>query len=311
MGSNSSSAASLVSVVIPIYNQARYLGEAIESVLAQSYPHREIIVIDDGSSDDPASVVSKYAGVRYVRQSNAGTATARNRGAQESRGAFQVFLDADDRLLPEALDKGLAALSLDPDLAFVYGRAQMIDTDGIPFAAAQPPHREPDTYAALLERCPIWNPASAVCRRFVFEQGVAFDPSMMYCSDYLFYLTAARRWPAASHDAVVSEYRQHALSKSSNGARVMRHLLRALRAQAPFVQETPRWQAARRRGLRLCRRDYYRPAARDIWNRLASGTLRDHALGDLRMLLAATPAVLPRLLAGEVYRRARGMLPSR
>jgi glycosyltransferase involved in cell wall biosynthesis len=95
--------APLVSVVIPCYNQAHFLGEAIESVLAQTYRHYEIIVVDDGSPDTTSKVTSSYPAVRYLRQSNAGLSAARNAGMNVSRGQFLVFLDADDRLLEDAL----------------------------------------------------------------------------------------------------------------------------------------------------------------------------------------------------------------
>jgi glycosyltransferase involved in cell wall biosynthesis len=298
-------ATAVVSIIIPVYNQARYLGEAIESVQSQSYPHREILVVDDGSSDDPASVVARYEGARLIRQVNAGTAAARNSGIRLSRGELLVLLDADDRLLPGALDRGVEALSACPDFAFVFGRARMMDSRGVSLPIIQDPNSEPDTYRALLERCPIWNPGSVMCRRFIFEQGVSFDSSMVYCSDYLFYLTVARRWPTASHDALVSEYRQHEQAKSTHGARMMRYLLRALRAQAEFVRGSPRWRAARRRGMGNCRRDYYRPAVRELVIRLRSNSGGSRALADLGLLLQVTPLVLPRLIAGELYRRAR------
>src|SRR5215217_62523 len=93
----------LVSVVIPCYNQAHFLKEAIESVLKQSYAHYEIVVVDDGSTDETSEVASSYEGVRLIRQENRGLAEARNTGIKHSEGDFLVFLDADDRLLPEAL----------------------------------------------------------------------------------------------------------------------------------------------------------------------------------------------------------------
>ena len=303
-----SSATAVVSIIIPVYNQAGYLGEAIESVQSQSYPHREILIVDDGSNDDPASIIARYEGARLIRQDNAGTAAARNSGIRQSRGELLVVLDADDRLLPGALDRGVEALSSRPDLAFVFGRARMMDSRGVSLPIIQSPNREADTYRALLERCPIWNPGSVMCRRFIFEQGVSFDPSMVYCSDYLFYLTVARRWPTASHDALVSEYRQHEQAKSANGARMMRYLLRALRAQAEFVRGSPRWRASRRRGIGNCRRDYYRPAVRDVVNRLRRKIGRDRDLADLWLLLGVTPLVLPRLIAGELYRGAQRAL---
>jgi glycosyltransferase involved in cell wall biosynthesis len=103
--------AGLVSVVIPCYNQARFLGEAIESVLSQSYRAFEVVVVDDGSTDNTSEVVARYAGadagVRLIRQENRGLAGARNRGLAEAEGEYVVFLDSDDRLLPDALQVGV------------------------------------------------------------------------------------------------------------------------------------------------------------------------------------------------------------
>src|SRR5918997_500688 len=107
----------LVSVVIPCYNQAHFLGEAIESVLSQTYPHFEVVVVDDGSTDNTQEVAARYPGVRYIRQENQGLAGARNAGIRRSNGSFLVFLDADDRLLPRALEAGLKALKEHPECA--------------------------------------------------------------------------------------------------------------------------------------------------------------------------------------------------
>ena len=113
--------AELVSVVIPCYGQAHYLGEAIESVLAQTYPHLEILVIDDDSHDNASSIASRYPGVRCVREENAGMAGARNLGIRSTNGDFLVFLDADDRLLPEAIEAGLRELEEHPECAAAIG----------------------------------------------------------------------------------------------------------------------------------------------------------------------------------------------
>ena len=97
----------LVTVVIPCYNQAHFLGEAIESVLSQSYRNFELIVVDDGSTDETSEVASRYERVRLFQQENQGLAGARNRGLGEAKGEYVVFLDADDRLLAGALEAGL------------------------------------------------------------------------------------------------------------------------------------------------------------------------------------------------------------
>src|SRR5215208_7256201 len=120
----------LVSVVIPCYNQAHFLGEAIESVLAQSHPNFEIIVVDDGSPDDTSEVAEHYPEVRLVRQENQGLSAARNAGLARSEGEYVVFLDADDRLLPEALKTGVECLEAHPECAYVYGHFRVIASDG-------------------------------------------------------------------------------------------------------------------------------------------------------------------------------------
>src|SRR5918995_6791294 len=114
--------AALVTVVIPCYNQAHFLGEAIESVLSQSYKRFEIVVVDDGSTDDTSEVATRYPRVRCIRQENRGLAGARNTGIRHCQGEYVVFLDADDRLLPEALEAGVREPGAHPEGAFVSGR---------------------------------------------------------------------------------------------------------------------------------------------------------------------------------------------
>src|SRR5919107_4763688 len=160
--------AGLVSVVIPCYNQAHFLGEAIESVLAQSHLRFEIVVVDDGSTDDTAEVAACYPGVRCVRQDNRGLSAARNSGLRHSEGEYVVFLDADDRLLPEALATGLECLKSYPECAFASGRYRFIASDGS--FLKQPRERlvEKDSYVALLQRNYIGVPAVVIYRRAVF-----------------------------------------------------------------------------------------------------------------------------------------------
>src|SRR5262245_38480777 len=119
-----------VSVVIPCYNQARFLSDAIESALDQTCPPLEVIVVDDGSTDHTASVAARYHGLKYLRQRNAGAPSARNYGFRESHGEFLLFLDADDRLVPEALAHGLAALRHHNDWVFATGHVRLIAADG-------------------------------------------------------------------------------------------------------------------------------------------------------------------------------------
>ncbi len=106
-----------VSVLIPCYNAASYVGETLESVLRQTWPELDIVVVDDGSTDGSADVIRGFArpNLRYVRQSNAGAAAARNRAFAESRGAFIQFLDADDLLDVDKIERQMVRLAKRPD----------------------------------------------------------------------------------------------------------------------------------------------------------------------------------------------------
>ena len=168
----------LASVIIPCYNQAHFLHEAIESASAQTYSHREILVVDDGTTDNTAKVTAGYPGVRYVRQENLGVASARNTGFKQSRGEYLVFLDADDRLLPEALRVGVDCLRQHPDCAFASGHCRLIVADGSFLAKSEQLYVSREHYLELLRRNYIWCPASVTYRRSAFELVNGFDPSL-------------------------------------------------------------------------------------------------------------------------------------
>jgi glycosyl transferase family 2 len=127
-GEGAAVAEALVSVVIPTYNRAAYLGEAIESVLNQRYRHLEVIVIDDGSTDDTPAVVARYAGaIRYAWQPNSERGAARNHGLRLARGEFIAFLDSDDLWTPDKLDWDLDLLRRRVDCGVVYSDTLSVD----------------------------------------------------------------------------------------------------------------------------------------------------------------------------------------
>lgn len=121
-----------ISIVIASYNYGRFLGEAIESALSQTLPPIEVVVVDDGSTDDSREVARRYP-VRLIEQGNAGVSAARNRGAREAKGDFLVFLDADDILEPEYLARAWDALrTAPPNVAYAYTQMQYFgDRTGI------------------------------------------------------------------------------------------------------------------------------------------------------------------------------------
>ena len=124
---------SLVSFIVPNYNHARYVRLAIDSALAQTYPHFEIIVVDDGSTDDSRAVLSEYGDrIRTIFQANTGLSGARNTGVAAARGDFIALLDADDTIAPTYLERMLGALALHPEADAVYCGFQFVDQDNQP-----------------------------------------------------------------------------------------------------------------------------------------------------------------------------------
>lgn len=246
----------LVSIVIPCYNQARYLGEAIESALGQTHSPVEVIVVDDGSSDETARVARSHSSVQYLRQRNSGAPRARNAGLAASRGEFVLFLDADDRLLPEAVARGAAALAANPDWAFATGHVRLIANDGAVEGAPPQAHAEGDQFLALLRSNYIWSPGAVLYRRSVLESGGAFEPSARASADYELNIRVARQHPVGCHHAVVLEYRQHDANMSGDIAEMLRSAVSVRRAQRRFVAGDPVAEQAWKAGLDIVKADF-------------------------------------------------------
>lgn len=255
----------LVSVIVPCYNQAHYVGDAIASVLAQTWPQREIIVVDDGSRDNPAAVVSRYAGVRLIRQANQGVSAARNHGLRESRGEFLVFLDADDRLTPNALQTHLQHLQARPDCAFAAGHYREIAADGSVLNTPKQRVVTSEHYRTLLGGgdC-VWLPAAVLYRRTELEALGGWHEALSGCADWELYLRLARHSPICCHAQVVAEYRQHLPSMSRNSAAMLRDALAVFAAQAEFVRAHPEFAAAYQDGLHNARGYYGERLTTDI-----------------------------------------------
>jgi glycosyltransferase involved in cell wall biosynthesis len=122
-----------ISVIIPVYNGAPYLAEAIESVLTQTQPPAEIIVVDDGSTDDSAKIARTYGPpIRCLQQAKSGQSAARNRGIEQAAGDLLAFLDADDLWLPDKLEHQTAALSTTPYPDMVFGQVEQFCSPSVP-----------------------------------------------------------------------------------------------------------------------------------------------------------------------------------
>ena len=162
----------LVSVMIGVYNGAPYLGEAIESVRAQSYRPYELIVVDDGSDDGSGDIAQGFEEVRYIRQPRGGNGAARNRAVEAASGDFFAFLDADDRFVPDKLERQMTALAADGELDMVFGHVREFVSPELSDEERQgirPPAPAPLPWTA---------PNLMLIRRASFEQVGGFSTSL-------------------------------------------------------------------------------------------------------------------------------------
>jgi glycosyltransferase involved in cell wall biosynthesis len=229
----------LVSIVIPCFDHAAFLAEAIESALGQTYRGVEVIVVDDGSTDDSFEVASRKPGVRVLRQSNRGLSAARNAGLKASRGEYLLFLDADDRLLPGAVAASVRAAREHPECAFVFGRFHVINRRGARLLSSELPEFPAGAYAALLNRNWIVMHGTVLYRRRTFEEVGLFDTSLRASEDYDLYLRVSRRFPIAAHSAEVAEVRKHGSNMTQDMPRMLRYTLAALGHQWPHAKNDP------------------------------------------------------------------------
>lgn len=246
----------LTSVIIPCFNQAKFLGEALESVFAQTYPHYEVIVVDDGSTDGTAKVAARFDPVRTLRQRNRGLADARNAGFRASAGRFVVFLDADDRLLPNALEDGVASLDANPLCAFSYGHVKLIATDGSPLPTPLQVGVAADHYLELLRHNYIWTTGAVVYRRTAFESVGGFNALISGSSDFDLNARMARVFPVCCSESVVVEYRRHDEGMSRDYALMLQTAITARRLQWKLVKGRTMYEEALKAGIRHSQEHY-------------------------------------------------------
>ena len=176
----------LISCIVTVFNGERFLGEALDSILAQSYRRLEIIVVDDGSTDATAEVAARYAQrIRYLRQPNGGAASAKNRGLSVAQGELIAFLDADDIWHPDKLTRQQARLLTLPELTLCFTRFQNFWTPELSDEAER--YRD-DPMAAPLS---AWSIGTLLVARAVFVQLGQFQEGLRGNENMLWFLHAA------------------------------------------------------------------------------------------------------------------------
>jgi glycosyltransferase involved in cell wall biosynthesis len=232
-----------VSIIIPCYNQGKYLHQALASIHQQDYPHKEVIVVNDGSTDNTEAVAKSYPFVKYVFQTNAGAAAARNTGIAHSTGAYFIFLDADDILLPGGISEQVRLIEERPDVAFVSGGHYMLNSNLEPLKKVASPIQK-DLFECMLEGNFIGMHASVLYRRFIFEK-YTFDPHLRVSEDYDLYFTILDQYPIYNHQFPVAGYRRHNDNCSGNPVLMLEASLHVLERQKPRLRTAHRRQAYR------------------------------------------------------------------
>jgi glycosyltransferase involved in cell wall biosynthesis len=245
----------LVSIVLPTYNRAAWLGDAIASVRAQSWQEWELLIVDDGSTDDTAQSLPADQRIRLVSRPHTGNlAAVRNAGLDAARGDFIGFLDSDDRWRPDKLTRQVAQLKARQDCGWCYGAHALIDVDGhtsLPMRAGAPwIPREGDLFAAaLLAEAGI--SIVTVLVRCADALAIRFDERIPWGDDYDFVVRLAHHAHGCVVDDVVAEVRDHAERGSRGPRRSQTHIgqIRAMRKCWPWLTDKDLRHAARRRAI--------------------------------------------------------------
>jgi glycosyltransferase involved in cell wall biosynthesis len=252
--------------------------------MVQTWREFEILVVDDGSTDNTQEVAAGYTSVRYLRQPNQGLPASRNTGLRHSTGSYLVFLDADDRLRPIALETGVNLLETHPECAFVSGRCQFMKADGSLLHCSPSLSNSSDHYAAMLRTNCIWNPACVVYRGAVFDSVSPFNSTLNAAEDYDLYLRIVRRYPIQYYPAVVVEYRLHSNNMSRDSALMLRSTVSVLRAQRKYLNGNQFYIEAYNIGIRFWQGRYGQPLVEEVLRHFRSRRWKQGVTGAIALL---------------------------
>lgn len=201
-----------ISIIIPAYNAAAYVADAVHSALAQTWLDKEVIVVDDGSTDASAAIAGSIPGVTCLRQANAGVSRARNHGVRHSSGELVAFLDADDVWLPDKLEAQVRLFKNYPDCDLVC--ANFVEVPG-----SQVPTRWPDNGKCLSSHSctsalessfldPFFGTSTVIVRRTAFDRVGGFDEKLPYAEDIDFFLRVLIECPVVAKIDTIMVYKR-------------------------------------------------------------------------------------------------------
>ncbi|MBL7215323.1 MAG: glycosyltransferase [Phycisphaerae bacterium] len=288
-----------ISTVIPVYNNERFVGRAIESVLKQTVPAHEIVVVDDGSTDGTADVVRSFGEkVTLIQQSNAGVSAARNTGIQAAKGNWIAFLDSDDEWLPEKIQLQLELLGRNPDLMWMTGNYEECLCD----ENRRAPHALPqrclqflcgkDYYDSYLHAIQLYQWGHTSCMliwRQVFDEVGMFNTDISLAEDMDLWLRIGYHYPKVGFLAKPLSIYHLTVSNSLMTAGHSKSLY------AAFIER--HFDIAESEGVL----DEFVPAAGAIMRRWIRGMLFEGGKEEIRQLLRQFPQAFSPLYRGLIY----------
>lgn len=240
-----------ITAAIPAYNAAEYLDQAIESVLKQTHPCDEIIVIDDGSSDRTADVARSFPAVRYIYQDNAGDAAARNRAIREANGDLIAFLDADDVWKPEKIRMQVEMFEARPSLGMVYTGVEVVDEELQPLEILAPATSDVAFRNTLIVEKPyMTGVGSSGLVRTSIARAIEFDPRLGASADWAFACYVALSHEVDAVQEPLIRYRQHSDSQVHRNLQAVEHDMRLVWSEIfDHPDMDPRLRPLQRRAL--------------------------------------------------------------
>lgn len=236
-----------ISVIIPTYNYGEYVSEALDSVLAQTYKDYEIIVIDDGSTDNTKDIVGKYiensiGNIKYIYQENKGVSNARNTGIKNARGEYIAFLDADDIWFPDKLELQMDLFEKNPELGLVFCNTFSFNehSSSKKTGFQLNPAGEP---AKILQSLVIRNRISTntvIVKKRYFDKTGLFDEDLRFGEDYDMWLRIAKYYKVDYLNTVLTKYRLHVNNLSKiNKEKEERVIIDMIKIRKRALQENP------------------------------------------------------------------------
>lgn len=212
-----------VSVIIPAYNALRFLPQTVESALAQTWRDFELLVVDDGSTDQTGAWAAQHpdARVRLIQQVNAGAAAARNTGIAEAKGKYIAFLDADDLWEPTKLERQVACLSARAKVGLVHTAIRYIDESGREINRVLRTQGEGDVWREVVVHNPVRCGSTPLIRRACFEKVGIFDPGLSFAEDWDMWIRIAAHYQFAVLNEPLVSYRQHSANMTKGYQAIM------------------------------------------------------------------------------------------